>query len=178
MKVRDIKMKKSHPNGSLCLIVLLLTAMSTPSCRPKSQISKTPVESISPKELKEPLWVSALPPALSFAGPHKGTYQETFMNSIAFSALQENNFDPWPEGSEFIKRTSGPTGEVISYSGQFKTNGWEWSTFDKDGKLVWRAGSLTPSSCNQCHQQMASKFDGVFTPVFFGKGSLSIPINK
>lgn len=163
---------------SLCLIVLVLSSLNGISCRSRSQTDHKATQSISSADLKEPNWKLALPPSLSFAGPHKGTYQETFMNPIAFSALQENNFAPWPEGSEFIKRTTSEKGEVISYSTQFKKNGWEWATFNKEGKLIWRTSSSTSSSCNECHQQMASKFDGVFTPVFFGKGSLSIPINK
>ena len=167
-----------HPYLSLWVMTLLFVPLNMVSCRSRLESVNKATESINSSDLKEPDWIPALSPTISFAGPHKDAYQETFMNPIAFSALQANEFTPWPEGSEFIKRSTNETGELIGYSGQFKKNGWEWATFDKEGKLIWKARGSTASSCNQCHQQMASKFDGVFTPVFFGKGSLSIPINK
>ncbi len=174
-------MRFRYWNVPLCKLTLLLISLNILACRPVSKPLTNATESIGFDDLREPSWVSSLPPSLSFAGPHKNGYQETFMNPIANQALQKNNFSPWPEGTEFIKRTTTANGEIIGYSAQYKKNNvWEWATFDKDGKLIWKAQDSKDAmnSCNQCHQKLASKFDGVFTPVFFGKGSLSIPMRQ
>lgn len=114
----------------------------------------------------------------SFAGPHRGALQRTFLNPIALQALNDNAFQPWPEGSQLVKEALDRDGARLGWFWMSKEQGqWVWGQAGVDGRVTWRqAGQDT--SCAACHIKNAPQFDGAFAPVWAGKGRLHIGIGS
>src|SRR5690348_6026196 len=69
--------------------------------------------------------VGALRP--SFAGPHRGAFQRTWLNAEASRALDENAFQPWPDGTQLVKEALTRDGRRLGRFWMSKERGqWVW----------------------------------------------------
>lgn len=114
----------------------------------------------------------------SFAGPHRGALQRTYLNGIATQALADNAFQPWPDGAQLVKEALNPDGSRLGWFWMSKERGqWAWSQAGVDGRVSWRQAGLG-NACAACHLKNAPQFDGAFAPVWAGKGRLHIGIGS
>ncbi len=114
----------------------------------------------------------------SFAGPHRGAWQRTYLNEAASQALEANTFQPWPDGTQLVKEALTQEGQRLGWFWMSKEHGqWVWAQAGAEGRVTWRqAGPDT--SCALCHMKNAPQFDGTFAPVWAGKGRLHIGIGS
>ena len=114
----------------------------------------------------------------SFAGPHRGALQRTWLNGIAGEALQADQFQPWPDGTQLVKEALNQDGSRLGWFWMSKEGGrWVWGQAGLDGRVSWRQAGLD-NACAACHLKDAPQFDGTFAPVWAGKGRLHIPIGS
>lgn len=110
----------------------------------------------------------------SFAGPHRGAWQRTWLNADAAQALDANEFQPWPNGTQLVKEALNQDGQRLGWFWMSKEKGqWQWGQAGVDGRITWRQAGLD-NSCAVCHMKNAPQFDGAFAPVWAGKGRLHI----
>lgn len=115
----------------------------------------------------------------SFAGPHRGSFQRVTLNPIAAAALDRGAFNPWPEGAQVVKEALDKNGKRLGYFWMSKEQGqWIWATGDLSGRVEARFPGESSGACAACHGTRAARFDGCFSPVFAGKGTLDIPLNS
>ncbi|MBS1785763.1 MAG: hypothetical protein JST24_10080 [Acidobacteria bacterium] len=114
----------------------------------------------------------------SFAGPHRGAWQRTWLNPEAAAALDANQFQPWPDGSQLVKEALDKEGKRLGWFWMSHEQGaWVWGQAGVDGRVTWRqAGS--GNACAACHVKNAPQFEGAFAPVWAGKGRLHIGIGS
>lgn len=114
----------------------------------------------------------------SFAGPHRGAWQRTWLNAEAAQALDANAFQPWPDGAQLVKEALTQDGKRLGWFWMSKEKGqWAWGQAGVDGRVTWRQAGLD-NSCAVCHMKNAPQFDGAFAPVWAGKGRLHIGIGS
>ena len=115
----------------------------------------------------------------SFAGPHRGALQRTYLNGPASEALQENHFAPWPDGAPLVKEALAQDGATrLGWFWMSKEQGrWVWGQAGPDGRVTWRQAGLD-NACAACHLKNAPQFDGAFAPVWAGKGRLHIGVGS
>jgi len=114
----------------------------------------------------------------SFAGPHRGAWQRTWLNPEAAQALDANAFQPWPDGAQLVKEALTQDGKRLGWFWMSKEKGqWAWGQAGVDGRVTWRQAGLD-NSCAACHMKNAPQFDGAFAPVWAGKGRLHIGIGS
>ncbi|HTL97168.1 MAG TPA: hypothetical protein VL181_00045 [Holophagaceae bacterium] len=110
----------------------------------------------------------------SFAGPHRGAFQRTWLNGTASGALGANAFQPWPDGTQLVKEALTPDGKRLGWFWMSKELGrWVWGQAGVEGRVTWRQAGLD-NACAACHLKNAPQFDGAFAPVWAGKGRLNI----
>ncbi|HET6331397.1 MAG TPA: hypothetical protein VFF76_11475 [Holophagaceae bacterium] len=110
----------------------------------------------------------------SFAGPHRGSWQRTWLNAEASQALGANAFQPSPDGTQLVKEALSQDGRRLGWFWMSKENRqWIWGQAGVDGRVIWRQAGLE-NSCAACHLKNAPQFDGAFAPVWAGKGRLHI----
>ena len=114
----------------------------------------------------------------SFAGPHRGSWQRTWLNAEAAQALDANAFQPWPDGTQLVKEALAQDGKRLGWFWMSKEKGqWVWGKAGVEGRVTWRQAGLD-NSCAACHMKNAPQFDGAFAPVWAGKGRLHIGIES
>ena len=114
----------------------------------------------------------------SFAGPHRGALQRTYLNGIASDALDANAFQPWPDGTQLVKEALNADGARLGWFWMSKERGqWVWGQAGVEGRVTWRQAGLD-NACAACHLKNAPQFDGAFAPVWAGKGRLHIGIGS
>ena len=114
----------------------------------------------------------------SFAGPHRGALQRTWLNDLASQALADNAFQPWPDGTQLVKEALSQDGKRLGWFWMSKENHqWVWGQAGVDGRVNWRQAGLD-NACAACHLKNAPEFDGAFAPVWAGKGRLHIGIGS
>ncbi len=113
----------------------------------------------------------------SFAGPHRGSFQRVLLNPTASVALDHDAFKPWPDGAQIVKEALNRDGKRLGFFWMSKEQGqWVWATGDAKGQVPVRFQGETSGACAACHMGRAAQFDGAFSLVFAGKGTLNIPI--
>lgn len=114
----------------------------------------------------------------SFAGPHRGALQRTYLNAEAAQALDANAFQPWPDGTQLVKEALNPEGQRLGWFWMSKERGrWVWGQAGPDGRVTWRQAG-PDNACAACHVKYAPQFEGAFAPVWAGKGRLHIGLGS
>lgn len=162
--------------GTLCLMLLACDRkVPAPPAPPAAAEAPLPDPSRIPDVAG---WFDMGPSRPSFAGPHRGSYQRVRLNAVAAKALAEEHLYPWPDGAQQVKEALDGNGKRIAWFWMSKEKGqWVWAQAGADGKVDERLPG-TENACAACHMSRAEKFDGAFSPVFAGKGTLDIPIGK
>jgi len=108
-----------------------------------------------------------------------GTMRVILGNDIAVKAIEEENINPWPDGTVFAKVawTQAKDSSGIVHTGEFKqvefmikdskkyasTGNWGWARWWKGTQLVpYGTSALFTTECMNCHQPMKNN-DLVFT---------------
>lgn len=110
-----------------------------------------------------------------------GTMRVIFGNAVAAKAIDENQMNPWPDGTVFAKadwaqQAGGDgiirTGEFIQVEYMIKdakkyasTAGWGWARFKTAQLIPYGKTALFTSECVACHQPLRDQ-DFVFTSPF------------
>ena len=114
----------------------------------------------------------------SFAGPHRGAMQRTYLNGIAAQALADDAFQPWPDGAQLVKEALQTDGARLGWFWMSTERGqWVWGQAGVDGRVTGRQAGLD-NACAACHLKNAPQFDGAFAPVWAGKGRLHIGVGS
>ena len=112
----------------------------------------------------------------SFAGPHRGSFQRVYLNPMAARALDHGTFNPWPEGSQFVKEAFDKHRSRMGFFWMSKEQGqWVWATGDVNGKVAARFIGESSGACAACHSARAAQSDGTFSTGTAGKEALAIP---
>lgn len=158
----------------LSALLAAASLLAIPGCRRKAPLRPPDPSRIPDISAWEP--IGGLRP--SFAGPHRGAWQRTWLNAEAAQALDANAFQPWPDGTQLVKEAFTQDGKRLGWFWMSKEQGqWVWGQAGVDGRVAWRqAGS--GNSCAACHLKNAPEFDGAFAPVWAGKGRLHIGIGS
>jgi Cytochrome P460 len=163
---------------AIMIPMLILACDASSSSKKTESMASSSETKVDPSRIPDASsWKRVGEPRPSFAGPHRGSFQRVMLNDIAERALHENRFKPWPEGSQLVKEALDDKGRRVAWFWMSKEQGdWVWVQSEADGRVNERLRGETSGACAACHTSRAASFDGVFTPVFVGKGRLNIPM--
>lgn len=142
---------------------------------PTPALPVPPVASVDPMHIPDfSGWKSLGPARPSQAGPHRGAFQRIYLNPVAAQALEQNAFNPWPDGSQLVKEALDSQGKRLRFFWMSRERGqWVWATGDVQGQVASRFPGESSGACAACHMARTAQFGGSFTPALAGKGTLA-----